>query len=148
MESPSISTFVEAQPAVIAALKKHRERYSAIEKADRNVIVQAQKVKSLIYAFELCIDKFYRLQPENELSETDQELLRQITTGDSESWFFDYHQVQEVVQLAIVEQCAKVCEAEREHAKIKNDHRLCVELSNARDTARKQYQTMQKQEAN
>ena len=147
MESPSISTFVEAQPAVIAALKKHRERWNAVNAADRMVIFEAHKVKALIYAFELCIDKMSCGESDDELSEANESLLQKYTTGDSESWFFEYHRAQEVVQLAIVEQCQKVVVAQLEYERIKKENQSCKELAKARSDARDLFNQQQKKEA-
>ena len=115
------SIFVEAQPAVIAAQKKHRQRWLAIQQADRNVIQQAQKVKSLLYAFELCIEKMY-CSDDEQLSEEDENFLKKYTTGDSERWFFEYNTAQESVQSAIVDQCRKVALADFQHKKLKEEN--------------------------
>ncbi len=138
------SIFVEAQPAVIAAQKKLRQRWLAIKEADRNVIQQAHKVKSLLYAFELCINKIY-CDFDEELSEKDENLLRKYTTGDSECWFFDYNNAQEAVQSAIVDQCRKVGLADFHHKKLKEENQSCEELSIARSAAQEEYKKLQEQ---
>jgi hypothetical protein len=138
------SIFVEAQPAVIAAQKKHRQRWLAIQQADRNVIQQAQKVKSLLYAFELCIEKMY-CSDDEQLSEEDENFLKKYTTGDSERWFFEYNTAQESVQSAIVDQCRKVALADFQHKKLKEENESCEELSVARSAAREEYKKLQEQ---
>jgi len=138
------SLFVEAQPAVIAAQKKHRQRWLAISEADRNIIQQARKVTSLLYAFELCIDKMY-CDSDKQLSEEEENLLRAYTPGDSERWFFDYNNAQEAVQSAIVDQCRKVGLADFQHRKLKEENESCEELSVARSAAQKEYQQLQEQ---
>ena len=145
VNSAEMFQFVETQPAVVAALKNHQERYTELSMADRDVIQEARKVQCLLLAFESCINKQYNHE---DVSESDEKLLKYYTSNDSESWFWTFNTAQELIQESIVRQCAKVCEAEEKHAKLKKDHRLCKELSNARETARKQYKAMQKQEAN
>ncbi len=137
--------FVETQPAVVAALKKHQERHTELSIADRNVIQQARKVQCLLLAFESCINKQWNHE---DVSESDEKLLEYYTSNNSESWFWTFNTAQELIQESIVRQCAKVCEAEEKHAKLKKDYSACNELSSARETARKQYKAMQKQEAN
>ncbi len=138
------NVFVEAQPAVIAAQKKHRQRWLAIQQADRNVIQQARKVTSLLYAFELCIEKMY-CGVDEDLSEKDEKLLEKYTNGDSESWFYCYNSAQEIVQSAIVDQCRKVTLADFQYKKLKEENETCEELSVARAAAQEEYKKLQEQ---
>ena len=138
------NVFVEAQPAVIAAMKKHRQRFHEIQKADRNVIQQARKVTSLLYAFELCIEKMY-CGDDEDLSDKEEKLLTKYTTGDSESWFYHFNSAQETIQSAIVDQCRKVGLADFQYKKLKEENETCEELSIARASAREEYKKLQEQ---
>lgn len=138
------NVFVEAQPAVIAAMKKHRQRFHEIQKADRNVIQQARKVTSLLYAFQLCIEKMY-CSDDEELSDKEEELLKKFTPGDSGTWFHYYDTAQETVQSAIVDQCRKVGLADFQYKKLKEENETCEELSIARASAREEYKKLQEQ---
>ena len=115
------NAFVEAQPAVIAAMKNHRQRWHKIQEADRNVIQQARKVTSLLYAFQLCIEKMY-CGDGDDLSDKEEELLKKFTPGDSETWFYYYDNAQETVQSAIVDQCRKVGLADFQYKKLKEEN--------------------------
>tara|TARA_R100001463_G_scaffold10098_2_gene29799 strand:+ start:437 stop:910 length:474 start_codon:yes stop_codon:yes gene_type:complete len=138
------NVFVEAQPAVIAAIKNHRQRWQKIQEADRNVIQQARKVTSLLYAFQLCIEKMY-CGDGDDLSDKEEELLKKFTPGDSETWFYYYDTAQETVQSAIVDQCRKVTLADFQYKKLKEENETCEELSVARATAREEYKKLQEQ---
>ena len=76
--------FVEAQPEVIKALDAHRQRFEAIREADRNVILEARKVTSLMAAFDATIDAQFR---QEDVSEEHEKLLKEYTNQDSETWF-------------------------------------------------------------
>ncbi len=138
------NVFVEAQPAVIAAIKNHRQRWQKIQEADRNVIQQARKVTSLLYAFQLCIEKMY-CGDGDDLSDKEEELLKKFTPGDSETWFYYYDTAQETVQSAIVDQCRKVTLADFQYKKLKEENETCEELSVARATALEEYKKLQEQ---
>ena len=138
------NAFVEAQPAVIAAIKNHRQRWQKIQEADRNVIQQARKVTSLLYAFQLCIEKMY-CGDGDDLSDKEEELLKKFTPGDSETWFYYYDNAQETVQSAIVDQCRKVGLADFQYKKLKEENETCEELSVARAAAREEYKKLQEQ---
>ena len=92
--------FVEAQPEVIQALAAHRQRFEDIRQADREVIMEARKVTSLMAAFDATIDQQFK---QEDVTDEHEKLLKEYTNQDSETWFWRHHQAQEMIQEVIVE---------------------------------------------
>lgn len=134
--------FIEAQPEVIKALLAHRQRFEAIREADRNVIMEARKVTSLMAAFDATIDAQFR---QEDVTEEHEKLLKEYTNQDSETWFWRHHQAQEMIQESIVAQCVKVITAQGKYKELEENHRACKLLAEARDKAKEKYQAQQAQ---
>ena len=134
--------FVEAQPEVIQALAAHRQRFEAIREADRNVIMEARKVTSLMAAFDATIEAQFR---QEDVTDEHEKLLKEYTNQDSETWFWRHHQAQELIQEAIAAQCQKVAHAQADYKMLETDHTTCRVLSQARDKAKEKYKAQQAQ---
>jgi hypothetical protein len=134
--------FVEAQPEVIKALAAHRQRFEAIREADRNVIMEARKVTSLMAAFDATIDAQFR---QEDVTEEHEKLLKEYTNQDSETWFWRHHQAQEMIQESIVAQCVKVITAQGKYKELEESHQACKLLADARQKATEKYKTQQAQ---
>lgn len=134
--------FVEAQPEVIKALAAHRQRFEAIREADRNVIMEARKVTSLMAAFDATIDAQFR---QEDVTEEHDKLLKEYTNQDSETWFWRHHQAQEMIQESIVAQCVKVITAQGKYKELEENHQACKLLADAREKAREKYRAQQAQ---
>ncbi len=134
--------FIEAQPEVIKALAAHRQRFEAIREADRNVIMEARKVTSLMAAFDATIDAQFR---QKDVTEEHEKLLKEYTNQDSETWFWRHHQAQEMIQESIVAQCVKVITAQGKYKELEENHQACKLLAEARDKAKEKYKAQQAQ---
>lgn len=134
--------FIETQPEVIQALVAHRKRFEDIRQADRNVIMEARKVTSLMAAFDATIDAQFR---QEDVTEEHDKLLKEYTNQDSETWFWRHHQAQEMIQEAIVERCKQVVEAQAKYKALEEDHRACKLLAEAREQAKEKYKAQQAQ---
>ncbi|NBT50962.1 MAG: hypothetical protein EBT12_05310 [Marivivens sp.] len=136
--------YIEKQPEVIQALLAHRKRFESIREADRNVIMEARKVTSLMAAFDATIDQQFK---QEDVTDEHEKLLKEYTNQDSETWFWRHHQAQEMIQEVIVERCRLVVEAQARHKNLEEDHRACTAIQLARDVAGKRYDELQKQAA-
>jgi len=136
--------YIEKQPEVIQALLAHRKRFESIREADRNVIMEARKVTSLMSAFDATIDQQFK---QEDVTDEHEKLLKEYTNQDSETWFWRHHQAQEMIQEVIVERCRLVVEAQARYKNLEEDHRACTALQLARDVAGKRYDELQKQAA-
>lgn len=136
--------YIEKQPEVIQALLAHRKRFESIREADRNVIMEARKVTSLMAAFDATIDQQFK---QEDVTDEHEKLLKEYTNQDSETWFWRHHQAQEMIQEVIVERCRLVVEAQARYKNLEEDHRACTALQLARDVAGKRYDELQKQAA-
>lgn len=134
--------FVEAQPEVIKALAAHRQRFEAIREADRNVIMEARKVTSLMAAFDATIEAQFR---QEDVTDEHEKLLKEYTNQDSETWFWRHHQAQELIQESIVARCALVVEAQAKYKELEDNHQACKLLANAREKAKEKYKAQQAQ---
>ena len=134
--------FVEAQPEVIKALAAHRQRFESIREADRNVIMEARKVTSLMAAFDATIDAQFR---QEDVTDEHEKLLKEYTNQDSETWFWRHHQAQELIQETIVARCALVVEAQAKYKELEENHQACKLLADARAIAREKYKIQQSQ---
>ena len=128
--------YIEKQPEVLQALLAHRKRFESIREADRNVIMEARKVTSLMSAFDATIDAQFR---QEDVTDEHEKLLKEYTNQDSETWFWRHHQAQELIQEAIVARCELVVEAQTKFRNLEQDHKACAELQMARDVAGKRY---------
>ena len=128
--------YIEKQPEVLQALLAHRKRFESIREADRNVIMEARKVTSLMSAFDATIDAQFR---QEDVTDEHEKLLKEYTNQDSETWFWRHHQAQELIQEAIVTRCQLVVEAQTKYRNLEFDHKACIDLQVARDVAGKRY---------
>lgn len=138
----ALNRFIEAQPEVIKALAAHRQRFEAIREADRNVIMEARKVTSLMAAFDATIDAQFR---QEDVTEEHEKLLKEYTNQDSETWFWRHHQAQEMIQESIVAQCVKVITAQGKYKELEENHQACKLLAEAREKAKEKYKAQQAQ---
>ena len=134
--------FIEEQPEVIQALAAHRQRFEDIRQADREVIMEARKVTSLMAAFDATIEAQFR---QEDVTEEHEKLLKEYTNQDSETWFWRHHQAQELIQESIVARCALVVEAQAKYKEMEENHQACKLLADARATAREKYKAQQAQ---
>ena len=134
--------FVEAQPEVVQALAAHRQRFEDIRQADREVIMEARKVTSLMAAFDATIDQQFK---QEDVTDEHEKLLKEYTNQDSETWFWRHHQAQEMIQEVIVERCKQVVEAQAKYKALEEDHRACKLLAEAREKAKEKYKAQQAQ---
>lgn len=134
--------FVESHPEVIEQLAAHRKRFEAIREADRNVIMEARKVTSLMAAFDATIEAQFR---QEDVTDEHEKLLKEYTNQDSETWFWRHHQAQEMIQESIVARCALVVEAQAKYKELENNHQHCKLLAEAREIAREAYKAQQSQ---
>jgi len=134
--------FVEAQPEVIQALAAHRQRFEDIRQADREVIMEARKVTSLMAAFDATIDQQFK---QEDVTDEHEKLLKEYTNQDSETWFWRHHQAQELIQEAIAVQCQKVAHAQADYKMLETDKTTCRVLSQAREKAKEKYKAQQAQ---
>ncbi len=128
--------YIEKQPEVIQALLAHRQRFESIREADRQVIMEARKVTSLMAAFDATIDQQFK---QEDVTDEHEKLLKEYTNQDSETWFWRHHQAQEMIQEVIVDRCSLVVEAQARYKRLEEDHRACTALQLARDVAGKRY---------
>ena len=134
--------FVESHPEVIEQLAAHRKRFEAIREADRNVIMEARKVTSLMAAFDATIDQQFK---QEDVTDEHEKLLKEYTNQDSETWFWRHHQAQEMIQEVIVARCALVVAAQAKYKELEENHQACKLLSEARDKAKEKYKAQQAQ---
>jgi len=132
--------FIEEQPEVIQAIAAHRKHFQDVRDADRNVILEARKVTSLMAAFDATIDQQFK---QEDVTEEHEKLLKEYTNQDSETWFWRHHQAQEMIQEVIAERCKQVVEAQAKYKELEKDNRACNLLSEARDKAKEKYKAQQ-----
>ena len=128
--------YIEAQPEVIEAFLAHRKRFESVREADRQVIMEARKVTSLMAAYDATIDQQFK---QEDVTDEHEKLLKEYTNQDSETWFWRHHQAQEMIQEVIVERCSLVVEAQARYKRLEEDHRACHSFQLARDVAGKRY---------
>lgn len=126
-------------------LQRHQQVHSEVRMKGFEIMHEARKVKGLLLATDLLIDKLGEHECISEGDARDRE-LKLLTAETSEEWFSAIGQTLDLLRDQIVEQCQQVVLAKHNHDKAKEvAEQHCDSLVAAREEARKRFE---KQQAN
>jgi len=124
-------------------LQRHQQVHSEVRMKAYEIMHEARKIKGLLIATDLLVDKLGEHECISEGDARDRE-LKLLTAETSEEWFSAIGETLNLLRDQIVEQCQQVVLAKHNHEKAKEvAGQHCDSLSAAREEARKRFEKQQ-----
>tara|TARA_R100000030_G_scaffold20222_1_gene14558 strand:+ start:511 stop:942 length:432 start_codon:yes stop_codon:yes gene_type:complete len=121
-------------------LQRHQQVHGEVRQKGYEIMHEARKIKGLLMATDLLIDKLGEHESIAE-GDADDLVLRRLTAENSEEWFGLIGQTLDLLREQIVEQCQQVVLAKHSHEKAKEvAGQHCDSLCAAREEARKRFE--------
>jgi len=132
--------FLDSDKDYQLILQRHQQVHSEVRMKAFEIMHEARKIKGLILATELLVEKLAEhecVEPRDK----DDVTLKRLTALDSDEWYGMIGETLNLIRDQIVEQCQQVVLAKHSHEKAKETaSQHCDSLAAAREEAKKRFQ--------
>ena len=132
--------FLDSDKDYQLILQRHRQVHSEVRMKAFEIMHEARKIKGLILATELLVEKLAEHETV-EARDKDDVILKRLTALDSDDWYGMIGETLNLIRDQIVEQCQQVVLAKHTHEKAKETaSQHCDSLAAAREEAKKRFE--------
>jgi len=143
MDYKAFSAFLDEDAAYQATLKNHQELWSGVRSAEVEVRGALRRVTRLMLAVDVVRQQQFKHE---DISEEQDKMLEELTTDNSETWYYQYDQAADDVEEAAVAACAMVVEKRAKvTAKKTEAQKHATYLNYAREQAREVFNKQQEE---
>jgi len=143
MDYKAFSAYLDEDAAYQATLKNHQELWRGVRNAEVEVRGALRRVTRLMLAVDVVRQQQFKHE---DISEKKDKMLEELTTDNSETWYYQYDQAADDVEEAAVAACAMVVEKRAKvTAKKAEAQKHSTYLNYAREQAREAFNKQQEE---